>query len=370
LGALTGIGSAFNYLDQNRTSGLVFQYSIDIQRQLPNNMMFDIGYIGSASRHLQTSSTAAGNYNINQVPDAYLPLGSQLAAAVPNPYYLRGGSGVIGSPTVTAAQLLKPFSEYGDIGILTNPAHARYDSLVAKVQKRMSSGLTFLSAFTWSKNRDNEFASTNFFSGASSFPQNAYNLEAEYSLAVSDTPLRWSNTLTYELPFGKGRKFLSSANKALDLAVGGWQINFTNVYQTGFPLAIYENTNQNATLGTAVQRPNATGVSPSMSGSVESRLQNYINPAAFSSAPAFTYGNLSRTVPYRGPGMKNWDSSIFKNFAVTERFNAEFRAEALNTFNTPQFANPNTRFENSAFGAISNQVNFSRLIQLGVRFAF
>ncbi len=107
-----------------------------------------------------------------------------------------------------------------------------------------------------------------------------------------------------------------------------------------------------------------------MSGSVESRLRNYINPAAFSSAPAFTYGNLSRTIPYRGPGMKNWDSSIFKNFAVTERFNAEFRAEALNTFNSPQFANPNTRFENSAFGTISNQVNFSRLIQLGVRFAF
>ncbi|MFL6448420.1 MAG: carboxypeptidase regulatory-like domain-containing protein [Bryobacteraceae bacterium] len=370
LGALTGIGSAFNYLDQNRTSGLVFQYSIDIQRQLPKNMMFDIGYIGSASRHLQTSSTGTGNYNINQVPDSYLALGSQLAAAVPNPYYLHGGAGVVGAATVSAAQLLKPFSQYGDIGILTNPAHARYDSLVAKVQKRMSSGLTFLSAFTWSKNMDNEFASSNFFGAASAFPQNAYNLEAEYSLAVSDTPLRWTNTMTYELPFGKGKKFLSGANKALDLAVGGWQVNFTNIYQTGFPLAIYQNTNQNATLGTAVQRPNATGASPTMSGSVESRLRNYINPAAFSSAPAFSYGNLARTIPYRGPGMKNWDSSIFKNFAVTERFNAEFRAEALNTFNSPQFANPNTRFENSAFGTISNQVNFSRLIQLGVRFAF
>src|SRR4051794_28806707 len=83
LGALTGIGSAFNYLDQNRTSGLVLQYSIDIQRQLPKNMMFEIGYIGSSSRHLQTSSTATGSYDINQVPDSYLPLGSQLAASVP-----------------------------------------------------------------------------------------------------------------------------------------------------------------------------------------------------------------------------------------------------------------------------------------------
>jgi hypothetical protein len=348
----------------------VFQYSIDIQRQLPKNMMFEIGYIGSSSRHLQTSSTSTGSYDINQVPDSYLPLGSQLAASVPNPYYQRGGTGIIGSATVTAAQLLRPFSEYGNIGILTNPAHARYDSMIGKVQKRMSGGLTFLSAFTWSKNMDNEFASGNFFSGSSSAPQNAYNLEAEYALALSDTPLRWSNTLTYELPFGKGKRFLGGASKAVDLAVGGWQLNFTNVYQTGFPLAIYENSNQNAVLGTLVQRPNATGSSPSQSGSVESRLTNYINAAAFSSAPAFTYGNLSRTIPYRGPGMKNWDSSIFKNFAVTERVHAEFRAEALNTFNSPQFANPNTRFENSAFGTISNQVNFSRLIQLGVRLAF
>ncbi len=218
LGALTGIGSAFNYLDQNRTSGLVLQYSVDIQRQLPKNMMFEIGYIGSSSRHLQTSSTATGSYDINQVPDSYLPLGSQLAASVPNPYYQHGGTGIIGSATVAAAQLLRPFSEYGNIGILTNPAHARYDSLIAKVQKRMSGGLTFLSAFTWSKNMDNEFASGNFFSGSSSAPQNAYNLEAEYALALSDTPLRWSNTLTYELPFGKGKEFLGGTSKAVDLA--------------------------------------------------------------------------------------------------------------------------------------------------------
>src|SRR5205085_12586601 len=105
---------------------------------------------------------------------------------------------------------------------------------------------------------------------------------------------------------------LANANKLTDLAVGGWQVNFTSVYQTGFPLAIYQSTNNNAVLGTGVQRPNATGASPSVSGSVESRLNNYINPAAFSPAAAYSYGNLARTIPYRGPGMKNWDSSLFK----------------------------------------------------------
>ncbi len=293
-----------------------------------------------------------------------------MSAPVANPYYGHGGTGVIGSPTVTYAQLLRPYSEFNNVSVLTNPSHARYDSMIAKAQKRLSSGLTFLSAFTWSRNMDNEFASGNFFSGSSSAPQDAYNLAAEYSLAIVDTPLRWSNTLSYFLPVGKGKAFLGNASRLVDLAVGGWQVNFTNIYQTGFPLAIYQSNNQNSVLGAGVQRPNATGISPVNPGSVEARLNGYINPAAFSTAAAYTYGNLARTIPYRGPGTKNWDASLFKNFLVTERLNAEFRAEALNLFNTPQFPNPNTKLGSTSFGTISTQVNFSRLIQLGVRFSF
>ena len=369
-GALTGIGNSFNFLDQNRSSGIVYQYSLDLQREIFKGVVMELGYIGSRSTHLQTSSTAGGSFNINQVPNQYLSLGSGLGNAVTNPYYVSGGPGFFSSRTVAAAQLLKPFSQYTNIGILTNPSSARYNSMIVKAQKRLSAGLTFLSAFTWSKNMDNEFASGNFFSGSPSAPQDAYNLAAEYSLAVTDTPLRWANTVSYYLPFGKGKMLLTNSNKWTDLAVGGWQVNFTNVYQTGFPLAISQSTNNNSILGTGVQRPNATGVSPEVSGSVESRLNSYINPAAFSSAASYTYGNLARTIPYRGPGMKNWDISLFKNFAITERFNAEFRAEALNAFNSPQFPNPNTKYGSTSFGTITNQVNFSRLLQLGVRFAF
>ena len=368
-GALAGVGSSFNFLDQGRGSGEVLQYSVDVQRQLPSNIALEVGYIGSSSRHLQDSSTGTGAYNINQVPDSALALGSQLSSPVANPYFQNGGTGVIGSPTVTNAQLLKPYSPFSTIGILTNPSYALYNSMIVKAQKRLSAGLTFLSAFTWSKNMDNEFAGTNFFSGSSTAPQDAYNLAAEYSLAVADTPLRWSNTVSYYLPFGKGKMFLNKS-KLVDYAVGGWQVNFTNIYQSGFPLAISQSSNQNSILGTAVQRPNATGASPSMSGSVEQRLNGYINSAAFSSAPIYTFGNLARTIPYRGPGMKNWDISLFKNFAITEKFNAEFRAEALNAFNSPLFPNPNTKFGSSSFGTITSQVNFSRMLQLGVRFFF
>jgi len=156
----------------------------------------------------------------------------------------------------------------------------------------------------------------------------------------------------------------------LDAAFGGWQINIVNIFQTGFPLAIYQSTNQNAILGTGVQRPNATGISPAESGSVEQRLAHYINAAAFSTAPSYSFGNLARTIPYRGPGIANWDTSLFKSFLITESVNAEFRAEALNTFNTPQFPNPNTQFGSAAFGTITSQVNFSRMLQLGLRLSF
>jgi trimeric autotransporter adhesin len=97
-------------------------------------------------------------------------------------------------------------------------------------------------------------------------------------------------------------------------------------------------------------------------------LSNYINPAAFSIAPQFTFGNVSRTIPLRGPGMANIDFSLFKTFSLLERFKAQFRAEVFNLTNTPQFYGPNTTFGTSTFGQITTQANFPRVFQLGVRF--
>ncbi|MCU1262169.1 MAG: TonB-dependent receptor, partial [Bryobacterales bacterium] len=366
LGGLTGVGQNINFIDQNRTSGLVYQYSFDIQRELPYHIAFEVGYVGSDSHHLQASSTGNNYININQVPTAYLALGSQLNQPVPNP--LAGNGGIINSATVARAQLLKPFPEYGTVGIATNPSYANYNSLILKAQKRLASGVTFLSTFTWSKNMDNEFGSGNFLSGSVTAPQDYYNLKNEYSLAVSDTPARFTNAFTYELPFGKGKPYLSGS-RLLDYAVGGWSLNATSIYQSGFPLAIYQ-VNQNSGIGAGAQRPNSTGVSPSVSGSVESRINQYINPAAFSAAPQFTFGNVARTSNYRGPGMKNWDASLFKKFEIYERVKGEFRFETLNTFNSPQFSNPGTQFGSSSFGKITYQANFPRLVQLGVRFYY
>jgi trimeric autotransporter adhesin len=228
--------------------------------------------------------------------------------------------------------------------------------------------VNLLTTFTWSRNMDASNGGTgNAFSSQQATGQDNYNREGEWARSTIDTPARWTTAVNYELPFGTGKKFLAH-NKLLDLAVGGWAVNFQTTMQTGFALAIYQ-TNLNSVIGTSVQRPNATGTSPETDGSLESRLNSYINKAAFSQAPQFTFGNVSRTIPMRGPGIADTDFSLFKSY-VAEKFKAQFRAEVFNLTNTPQFYGPNTQFGSSTFGTITQQANFSRIIQLGVRFEY
>jgi len=375
LAAFTGIGSALSVYDQNESSGIVQQFSADLQRELGYGIALEVGYVGSRSSRLLGGATLL----INQLPVQYLSLGSGLNTAVANPFFGNpGAAGVIGNATVARAQLLLPFPEYGAISSITNSASAQYDSMVVKAQKRLTRGLTFLSTFTWSKNMDSSYGTAgtsafNTFSGSTppSQPQNAYNLGAEWALAAADIPLRWTGSWTYQLPFGKGKQFLNSS-KMLDYALGGWSINGIAIIQNGSPLFVYQQ-NLNSVIGTGEQRPNATGVSPNTNLTPEQGVtQSYINPAAFSQAPAFTFGNVSRDIPYFGPGQANWDMSLFKVFQIKERFTAQFRAEALNAFNTPLFANPNTQFipGSQTFGKITYQANYPREIQLGLRFYF
>ncbi len=348
---------------------MIQQYSFDVQRELPGSVAMEIGYVGSYSTNL-TLGTA--NVNVNALNPALLSQGSALLQSVANPFYGHGGTGVIGSAKVQAAQLLLPYPAFGAINYMFDDQnHARYDSLVLTAQKRFSHGLTFLSTLTWERSTDGSSggAGNSLNSGAVG-PQNPYNMAAEYSLSNFDTPLRWSSAFTYELPVGKGKSFLGNSNKWVDGALGGWSLNAVTVFQTGFPLNISQTPNYNSAFGYASQRPNATGVSPATSGSLENRLGSYINPAAFSLAPEFTFGNVSRTLSMRGPGQANTDLSMFKTFNFKERVMAQFRCEALNVFNTPLFYGPNTAYGSSSFGEITSQANFSRQLQLAIRMTF
>ena len=367
-GTLTGVGGSVTAIDQNRRSEEVQQFSFDLQRELVGHVVLEVGYIGSRSSHLDPSPTGGGAVNIDQLAPAYLSQGSSLLSAVANPFYGNGGTGVIGGTTVSKLQLLKPYPQFSSVNLYLDSSHATYDALVVKAQKRLASGVTFVATWTHSRNMDSSFGNSSTYQTTKAAPQDYYNLGAEWSRANVDTPDRFSGALTYELPFGKGKPF--ATGRLGTYLLGGWQTNAIWTLQTGFPLAIYQSTNQNSILGTGVQRPNATGANPATSGSLESRLNAYLSTTAFSLAPAFTFGDLSRTIPLRGPGQANWDLSLFKTVRLKERVNLQFRAEALNAFNTPLFRNPSTAFGSGSFGAITSQANFPRLLQLGARIAF
>ncbi len=368
LGTSTGIGQSFTLVDPHAKSPYVEQFSLDVQRELPFGIAAEVGFVGSKSSHLSLGSTSL---NGNALNPALLSMGSALTQQVANPFYGHGGAGVIGTANVQESQLLLPFPTYGTISYQFNDNNkAVYDSMVMKLQKRLSNGLTLLSSLTWSRNWDESGGGVgNTLNSGSKGPQNPYNLAAEYAFSNIDSPWRWSTSVSYQLPFGKGKKFLDNG-KMLNYLVGGWTANTVSIFQTGFPLQISQSTNYNSSFGYASQRPNATGVSPVTSGSLESRLNDYINPAAFSLAPEYTFGNVGRTIDMRGPGQVNWDASVFKDVIVKEKLKAQFRCEALNATNTPLFYGPSTSFGSSTFGKITSQANFSRQMQLALRFSF
>lgn len=362
-GGLTGIGQSISVPDRDARSGYVGQYSFDIQRQLPSSLVLSAGYIGSRSMRL-----AQDGRNINQLDPSLLVLGSALNQSVPNPFFNRGGVLGIGGANITRSQLLRPFPQFTAITLTNSDTNrARYHSLYAKVQRRFAEGVTAMATYTWSSNQDMAYGATgNSFSAAPGGPQNAYNPLAEYGLSAVHSPHRLSLATTVELPFGKGKRFLSS-NRALDYVAGGWSINLVSVMQSGYPLSITQ-PNDNSAIGANHMRPNATGTSPQVDLPFAQRLDNWINPAAFSQAPQFSFGNISRMISMRGPGQVNFDLSVFKTFSVGERLKAQFRAESMNVTNTPMFYGPNTTLTNPQFGKITSQANFSRLVQLGVRF--
>jgi hypothetical protein len=347
----------------------VQQFSFDVQRQFAAGWMASIGYSGSRTSDL-TWSTAA--YNINQLNPSYFSQGAALNAAVSNPFYLKGGTGVIGGVTVAANQLLRPYPEFASVNFTNSSRNsAQYDSMVLKVNKSMSNGLSVVSTYTLSKNFDMSGGGPgNNLNSGNAGPQDVYSLNGEWGLSYLHSPHRLVTAITYELPFGKGKSYLGSLPYAANLLIGGWSANAVSTFQTGFPLQIYMNNNGNSSLGTARQRPNATGVDPYVDAPVGSKIDNWINKAAFTDAAPFTLGNVTRTIGLRGPGQANWDLSLFKTFAIYENFKAQFRAEALNAMNTPLFRSPTTAFGNGSFGRVTSQGNFPRMYQLGLRIYF
>ncbi len=366
LGYSTSVGSSLSLIDQARKAPFFQSYSADIQQELPHGFALKIGYVGGHGRNQPNS------VNINQLPDQYYSQGN--AALINRVPFQFAGTGAWSKSTQPFNQTLRPFPQFTTITDSISDGVTDYNALNVKVQKLFSNGLTILGAFTWASNWDNLWGASSTLNpllSGNNGAQDVYNVSTEYARAINDIPKRTTLAVTYELPFGRGKQFMGGANHWVDLAVGGWRFNNVMIIQDGAPLPITQTTNANSAFGNQGTRPSLVpGVSPCYSGSPQGRLNKYYNPAAFTSTTAGNYGNSPRTLNCYGPGYTNFDLSLNKNFHLTERFNAEFRAEALNAFNTPQFNGPNLASDSSTAGKITGTLGFPRLVQLGGRITF
>jgi hypothetical protein len=366
LGLSTSIGSSLSLIDQARKAPFYQSYSADIQQELPHGFALKIGYVGGHGRNQPNS------LNINQLSDNYFSLGN---AALTNKVPFKfAGTGAWSSANQPFNQTLRPFPQFTTITDSVSDGISNYNALNVKVQKLFSNGLTILGAFTWASNWDNLWGASSTLNpliSNNNGAQDVNNINAEYARSINNIPKRTTLALSYELPFGHGKQFLSGANRWMDLAVGGWTFNNIMIVQDGAPLPISQTTNSNSAFGNLGTRPSLVpGVNPCYSGRPQDRLNAYFNPAAFTTTPAGSYGNSPRTLNCYGPGYANFDLSLNKTFHVTERVHAEFRAEALNAFNTPQFNGPNLAADSSTAGKITGTLGFPRLVQLGGRLTF
>ena len=371
-----GLGIGESNFDAWKNS-LVQQWNMNIQHELPGNMVAEVGYLGNRGIGLIDGD---GTYQYNQLDPSYMQMGSGLLQIVPNPFY-----GIITNPTsglsrttVEYRQLQRPWPHYTSMGSFRKPrADSIYHGMTVRVDKRFSQGFSFLVAYTAGKLIDNASSAVSFLGpiassvelGISASKLNAYNHRLERSVSSMDVAQRMVLSYVYELPFGKGKKWLSDAPSGVNLLVSGWQVNGITTFQSGNPMIVAAlSNNTNIYSG---QRLNNNGQSAKLTGGTkDQRMAQWFNTSVFSQPVAFTFGSVSRTLPdVRVPGQRNTDLSIFKNtyFGPDGKLNLQYRMEMFNAFNTTQFGRPGPGFGFGSFGVISSTAIGPRQIQMALK---
>ena len=327
------------------------QFNFTVQHALTKSILLEAAYVGNKGSHVSIA-----NINLNVLSAQQLALGTVTQQLVPNPFFgvITDPTSSVGLPTISRKQLMLPYPQYTTISSeAPSLGSSIFHSFQSKVEKRFSSGMTFLASFTMSKILTNA-------TGAGIADPN--NLRLERSVATWDVFQRLVLSGIYELPFGHAKRIGSGWNRGVDMALGGWQLNAITTFQGGFPLAM------TATAGT---RPNRIRPVQQLPGSIASRVNMYFDTGAFAIPAAFTYGNAPAVEPdVRGPGIDNTDLSMSKNFRIKESIRAQLRFESFNTFNRVQFANPATQDGATSFGVITTQQNQPRKLQAAVKIIF
>ena len=302
------------------------QWNFSVQRDLGWNTLLEVAYVGSKGTHLQVLR----DYNQPQ----------------PGP----------GDP-----QERRPYPQYGNFGSITNAGSSTYNSIQIKLNKRFSNGIWFLSAFTYGKayNDQPEICC------ASPWPPDSYNINAERGPADYDQRYRSVTSFAWDLPFGKGRRFLDK-DGVLDGIFGGWQLGGIVTITAGFPFspATSLDTSNTGTFGQL--RPDQVG-NPDPGQRTPAR---WYNPDAYATPAEFTFGNAGRN-SLVGPGTRTADLYVRKEFKIHNRARLELRVEAFNAFNHPNFGLPDNYVDDGeSAGTITYTSLSQRQIQFGARLAF
>ncbi len=336
------------YFDANHVNGYIYQTSFDVQYELANNLLLDVGYLGTFGHSLPVTDNAGGQYSINQVPDSKLPL-------------------VAANPAI--AQSLRPFPQFANVQLLDpNIGQSKYNGVNVGIQKRYSDGFQIQANYTWSKNEDNADARSELaaYPGDNSYTD-YYNPQSRWGLSGSDIRHRLIVSTLYDLPFGRGKRFATQSQWAEEV-VGGWQIGAIAELHTGTALSVIDAVNNTGSFSDGV-RANLVG-NPNLSPAHRTAAE-WFDTTAFQQNAPYTFGDAPRTFG-SGPGTAQVDASLLKTFPIHESTNLQFRAEALNVLNHPNWANPVTVFGNPKFGQVIGLQpgNQSRIIQVALHLTF
>jgi hypothetical protein len=327
------------FIDQNHQNLYAHHFNFSVQRQLSGTMLLELEYLGNMAHRIG----GGGTVNINEI----LP-------------QLRGA---------TQSQSLRPFPQYGNV-LWYSPdwGNSTYNALNVKVEKRFSGGLNFLSTYTWSKFLDDIAAPSELAGAPAGGQQSYYARHLDKGLSGNDIRHRLTGSFVYELPVGKNKAF-AIHNSILDGIIGGWSLGTIAELRSGSPFGVYEQTNKLNSFSPG-QRSNIVGDPNLPTDRPRSQLvREWFNTAAFAFPGNGVLGNASKSVG-TGPGFMNFDTSLLKDFRVTEKQYVQFRSQFYNVFNRPNFANPNGSRGSATFGQISGTVNGGRFIQLSLRYVF
>jgi hypothetical protein len=362
-------GQNVRYQQIDAPTPVLHQWYLTLQRELPGQFVATAAYVGNRGVHL-----FGGNYDLNQLAPQHFALGLALQDQVPNPFFGQITSGPLSGRTVPRSQLLRPYPDYLTVSTLNSHGNwSRYHSLQVNLERRASHGLSAMLSYTFSKliSLGTSLATGNGqVADPGNFRIGRLTRELDRSVDESDITHRLVISGVWELPFGKGRRFLSEEG-ALSHVLGGWQVNTIVTLQGGNPLRVRGSNNF-----TGIPWPDLVG-DPTLPRS-ERSANRWFNTDAFRNPAPFTIGNIPRTLPRtRGPGYRDVTVSLFKSLRFTDRVRMELRGEVFNALNFVNYGDPSTSFTPNAVGVNTN-ANFGRItsalparrIQLGARVTF